>query len=532
MKKQQKTIKYLVAGLLCAGFASGLAIPVAKAAAADSLVSGEYRLADYRGEAAFAVYQGEDGYLYGAGANSQGQLGRGYLGAEKKLEPLEGKILNEKVVSFDTGKSGFVLAITESGKLYGWGNNTNGQLGKEIKTGDGVEETANYYATPSEIALPTQAAAVMVDAGAKHSLALTDDGAVYAWGQSYYGQLGLSLETEKNKLNVTEPTRIPQEKFSGEKVVQIATTDATSYALTESGKVYAWGDSDYGQIGDGNADPSDKDLPDLVNAPVATLLSGVAKISAEGTTALALTEDGKAFVWGNMQSGQGGVAQSAKWSSVPVQIKKTYDGVGVETAAEIVDILCGGSTNFLLSEAGDVYAFGAGGSGELGFNVADAEKAGNPYVQMPKMTVPTKVTFYEALSIEEIMENNDETYVGKTPVDMTKAKAVRITKLLSSGGGRTFVVDTDGNVWSWGNQTDGLACSGNIAAADVPVLSTLFRDQDYDVTIKEKNYMLEPIIGLSVIYGFAVICLVYTEIKRAKQLRLATQKQETTQSAK
>lgn len=528
MKGWKSRKKGFIVGILCAAVAFGLALPVLPAvnvSALEPTVSEAYQIGGYCGEAGFAVYQDKDGYLYAAGANSQGQLGRGYLGKETKTEPLEGKILNEKVTAFDTGKSGFVLAITESGKLYAWGNNANGQLAKEIKTGEN-SDTANCYPTPSEIALPNGSKAVAVDAGAKHSLLLTADGSVYAWGQSYYGQLGLSLQTEKKSLNVTTPTLIPQEKFENEKIVQIATADDTSYALTASGSVYAWGESDKGMLCDGKTSPQDSALPDLMPTPAKTLLTNAKKISAEGSTAMALTQDGKVYVWGNLQSGQGGSPEMAKWSSAPVEIVKTYDVAGAETQSVITDILCGGSTNFLLSADGGVYAFGAGGSGELGFNVSDAEKAGNPYVQMPKMIVPTKIVFYEPLSIEKITAQNNEVYVGKTPVDLTKPKAVKITKLLNSGGGRTFVADEAGNVWSWGNQTVGLACSGNLAAADVPVLSTLFRDQDYDVTIKEKNYLVEPLVGLSVIYGFAAIFLIYTEVKRAKQQRLALQEQE------
>ena len=141
---------------------------------------------------------------------------------------------------------------------------------------------------------------------------------------------------------------------------------------------------------------------------------------------------------------------------------------------------------------------------------------------MPKLTVPTKVTFYKPLSIEQITKTEDEAYAGKTPVDITTVQTVKITKLLHSIGARTFVMDEAGNVWSWGDNADGLVGSGNVATTDVPVLATLFRDKDYDVTVKGKNYLLEPIIGLSVIYGAGIACLVATEIKRAKQRKLAT----------
>lgn len=524
MKEQKRKIKILATALLGVGILTlSMGFSAINIAVAQSLVSDSYALADYCGEVAFGLYKGKNGYLYGAGDNSNGQLGRGYLDLKTKIEPLKGKILEEKVVSFDTGKSGFALALTESGKLYGWGNNDKGQLAREIKTGE--DKTVNCYPTPVEISLPENCDGVAVDVGSRHSLLLTKDGGVYAWGENFYGQLGLSLKAGNKKVNVTEPTRIPQETFGNEKVVQIATSDYNGYALTESGKVYAWGESISGQIGDGALDPNDSELPDFVNAPVATLLTDVQKISAEGETAIALTKNGKVFMWGKM-SGLNVLPEGQTWSSVPLQIEKTYDVTGAETNATITDILCGGATNFLLSSDGKVYSFGAGGDGALGINVEEAEKAGNPYVQAVNISVPTQVLFYEPLSIEEITKNKDETYSGKTPVDMTKIKEVNVTALLNSGGGRTFVMDVEGKVWSWGNQANGLVGSGNVVSADVPVLSTLFRDQNYDATIKEKNYMIEPIVGLSLIYGAGSLFLLYTEIKRAKQQRLEMREQE------
>ena len=533
MDIKNKITKILAAGLLCGVCLTGTLYPVA--AAAESLVGEQYVITDYCGESDFSVFKDKDGYLYASGSNAVGQLGRGTASAEKKLEPYEGKILNEKVTAFDTGKSGFVLAITEGGKLYGWGDNSNGQLAKEI---DKETDENNYYGTPFCIDLPQDCKPISVNAGANHSLLLSEAGNVYAWGQNNRGQLGLSLEI-KRTVRVTTPTMIPQSCFGGEKIIQIATTEATSFAVTQSGKLYSWGDSDYGQMGDGIAHPIDNARPDLINAPVATLLTDVVKVSAQGKTAMALTKNGDVYVWGNNNFKQFGSPEweermsaqfaddkqnaelAIAWSSVPVQIENVYDINGQKVQAEFQDILCGGTTNFILSKDGDVYSFGTGGSGELGFSVVEAEKT-SPYATAPKMAVPTKVTFYQPLSIESITENEDEALMGKTPADMTSVQEVNVTKLINSIGVRTFVMDDAGNVWSWGDNADGLVSSGNVASTDIPVLSTLFRDKDYDVTIQEKNYLLEPSIGLAVIYGTGIVLLIVTEIKNAKQKKLAT----------
>ena len=55
----------------------------------------------------------------------------------------------------------------------------------------------NYYGTPFVINLDADCKPLAVDAGATHSLLLSEDGNVYAWGQNNRGQLGLSLQIKR-----------------------------------------------------------------------------------------------------------------------------------------------------------------------------------------------------------------------------------------------------------------------------------------------------------------------------------------------
>ncbi|XP_063173848.1 RCC1 and BTB domain-containing protein 1 isoform X2 [Candoia aspera] len=71
--------------------------------------------------------------------------------------------------------------------------------------------------------------------GYAHTLALTDEGSLYAWGANTYGQLGTG-----NKSNHLSPVQIMMEK---ERVIEIAACHSThtSAAKTQSGLVYMWG---------------------------------------------------------------------------------------------------------------------------------------------------------------------------------------------------------------------------------------------------------------------------------------------------
>jgi Alpha-tubulin suppressor and related RCC1 domain-containing proteins len=76
---------------------------------------------------------------------------------------------------------------------------------------------------------------VSISAGFNHVLALTDDYKVYAWGYNLFGQAALSNATETN-------IPIEIEALRGKKVISLAGGFAHSLALTSDGKVYAWGD--------------------------------------------------------------------------------------------------------------------------------------------------------------------------------------------------------------------------------------------------------------------------------------------------
>lgn len=128
--------------------------------------------------------------------------------------------------------------------LTAYGKNTLGQLGNHNAAG--TEGTAY---------LPTQP--VALSAGFDHTLALLNDGTVMAWGDNRFGQLGLS--SSKSSINAPKPiTSLPE-------VAAIATGFRHSLALSADGEVYAWGSNIAGQLGDGTTTSST--TPQLVPLP-------------------------------------------------------------------------------------------------------------------------------------------------------------------------------------------------------------------------------------------------------------------------
>jgi alpha-tubulin suppressor-like RCC1 family protein len=75
-----------------------------------------------------------------------------------------------------------------------------------------------------------------------HSLAIKEDGTLWAWGYNEHGQVG-----NGNKTNVYAPVQIMSE------VKMVAAGDFHSLSITGDGTLWAWGNNKYGQLGDGTA---------------------------------------------------------------------------------------------------------------------------------------------------------------------------------------------------------------------------------------------------------------------------------------
>ena len=490
---RKKRIAICMLTLLCA-----LTVSVRSLHAyADEIVPDKYEVAYYAGESDFSVYLDNEGGLYTSGSNGNGQLGRGSASTDARIVPM--KVL-DNIAQAATGKTGFAVALGKNGTVYTWGNNKYGQLG----TGTGFSDDDVYSAVPTPVSV--QGKVIAVAAGARSAYALTDDGTVYVWGGNNMGQLGLGTETGR-KAVVGTPTPIPQEKFGGSKVKQIVCTELSAYALTEGGEVYAWGDNDYGQLGTGNDDTGY-----FTAVPEKLALTGMEKLSARSTNVMALS-NGKAYVWGQnnfYQLGLGGDGER-KFSSVPTVIELYYSLTGEEESVTAKDILCGGITNFVISEEGNVYSFGSAGDGQAGFPL-DAASA-NANLNLNNMTRPAKITFYQPRSIYDITVNNIEEFMSSSPVDTSSPISLRVTRGVGSSGNRTFVADENGKVWSWGNNTNGLTASGDVTNCTAPVRATLYRNADYDKTVKTKNYMVKPAVMLIIIFGLGAAGLIWLEIK-------------------
>eukprot|EP00884_Botryococcus_braunii_P004691 jgi/Botrbrau1/14222/Bobra.0254s0011.1 len=129
------------------------------------------------------------------------------------------------------------LALTWEGEVLSWGINDYGQLG----TGSTVYETE-----PATVFGLENVRVADIAAGGWHSAALSANGEVYIWGRGEYGRLGLSDRSGSSKLRANKVKAL-----EGHSVVQISCGGTHTLALTQEGRIFAWGRGSFGRLGTG-----------------------------------------------------------------------------------------------------------------------------------------------------------------------------------------------------------------------------------------------------------------------------------------
>jgi len=264
------------------------------------------------------------------GFGTSGQLGDGTAISKSSPVTVVGGITNWSAIS---ARGAHSLGLTDTGVLYAWGFGGYGRLG------DG---TAISKSSPvTVVGSITNWSAIA--AGGFHNLGLTDAGVIYAWGTGGNGQLGDGTTIDKSS-PVTVVGGITNWS-------QISAGSTHSLGLTDAGVLYAWGAGSDGRLGDGT----------IINrsSPV-TIIGGITNwsaVSAGQYHSLGLTNTGILYAWGLGTSGRLGDGTAISKSS-PVTV------VGGITNWSAVN--AGNIHSLGLTDAGVLYAWGAGGVGRLG----------------------------------------------------------------------------------------------------------------------------------------------------------------------
>ncbi len=337
-----------------------------------------------------------DGSMWAWGDNTYGQLGTGNNVASlspvaslacSAIPPAPGRSYSSNRLR---ASEKFSMAVRNDGTVWAWGQNTNGQLGNGNTTNQ---------SSPVQAASLTNVTGIAT--GWYHSLAVKNDGTVWAWGYNGYGELG-SGNTN------SQPTPNPVPGLTG--MVAVAAGAYHSVALKSDGSVWGWGYNGDGELGDGTTNER--------FSPVLTIgISGVIAIAAGDHHTLALKSDGTVWTWGWNGYGQQGDGTLTSDTS-PVQ---------VANLSGVIAISGGNGYSLALKSDGTVWGWGAGGAGQLGDGA-----------------------------------NQNRTEVVRTS-GLTDIVGI------AAGDGHSMAVRSDGTVWTWGLNTYGQLGNGTTTNSNIPV---------------------------------------------------------------
>jgi alpha-tubulin suppressor-like RCC1 family protein len=263
------------------------------------------------------------------------------------------------------------LAITFDGTLWAWGDNRFGQLG------DGTRARRT-----SPVQVLTGVAAVAT--GTQHSLALKADGTAWAWGFSSYGQVG-----DGTTVDHPTPVQIMSE------VMAIAGGGNQSFAVKQDNSLWAWGWNYSGQLGDGTRTSR--------LTPV-EIMTEVKEVAASDSHTVALKTDGSLWEWGG----------GWRFQLIPVQV-----------LTDVAAVAAGYASTFALRTDGSLWAWGTNESGQLG---------------------------------------DGTTTPRESPVQVMSEVAA-----VAAGFSSTFALKTDGSLWAWGANTFGQIGDGTNTNRSTPV---------------------------------------------------------------
>ncbi|XP_013410879.1 regulator of chromosome condensation [Lingula anatina] len=172
---------------------------------------------------------------------------------------------------------------TEKGLVLTLGEGDVGQLG----LGEDVFERKR----PGKIDLPPNV--IQIVAGGMHTVCLTEEGEVYTFGCNDDGSLGRDTSEEGSEASPAKVTDLPY------KIVQVSAGDSHTAALTEDGKVYAWGNfrDASGSIGLTVEGPQQRPIEINLDSAVVKIVSGSDHL-------VCLGEDGIIYTLGNAEQGQ------------------------------------------------------------------------------------------------------------------------------------------------------------------------------------------------------------------------------------
>lgn len=317
-----------------------------------SLVAFDEKIVDVCAGGMHTVCLTSDGEMYTFGCNDEGALGRDT--SEEGSEFVPAKVeLAGKVVQVSAGDS-HTAALTEDGRAFAWGNfrDSKGQMGLTVQ---GQQRPTPLHILPS-------VRVSRIASGSDHLALLSHEGHLYTCGCGEQGQLGRIAEcfTERGGRKGLEllltPARVQMARNKKGNVIfnDVWAGLHATFARSTTGDIYACGLNNYNQLG--FEDPKTHFNLQIVRSFFGREWS---KISCGLHHTLSLDNQGRVYALGRKDYGRLGLGRAAEDVDFPTAIAALED-------YKCVDVACGTTVSYAISENGLSYAWGMGSEKQLG----------------------------------------------------------------------------------------------------------------------------------------------------------------------
>ena len=399
---------------------------------------------------------------------------------------------SNEVIAVAGGESHSV-ALKEDGTVWAWGANGSGQVGNG-DVGDNVLNPVQVIELTgylTDVTAITAGTSYWLNQGG-HSLALKSEGTVWAWGCGLEGQLGDGAGISRS-IPVQVVDELDQTGFlTG--ASGISAGNYHSMAFKADGTVWAWGTNADGQLGDGTKE-------DKFTAVQVSGLTNVIAVAAAKYHSLALKGDETVWSWGDNANGQLGDGSNIE-RLTPVQV---VDITGV------IAIAAGDYHSLALKNDGTVWAWGANSDGQLGDGTVGWYESKNTPIQVIDPTDSTGYLteviaiaagdFYSiALKSDGTIWTCGQNWHGQLGDGTTEGKStpVQVSGLtnvifIDGGNAHSLAIKSDGTVWAWGGNWSGQLGDGTIEQRTTPV-QTIFLEQEEEASLLEMRgpYFVTP----------------------------------------
>ena len=283
---------------------------------------------------------GDPSRLFSLGNDENGLLGRGI--GQNLSSPVQIQGVWTTIFTNGAQARNWGFAAKESGTLYAWGQNYQGQLGLNSRTA---------YTTPVQVGSDTTWS--KVETSNAHVMGIKTDGTLWGWGRNDWGQLG-----KNNRTDVSSPVQIPGTNWSD----VVAASDDYTLATKTNGELWAWGKNDMGQLGTSDSPTESRSSPCQVPGTTWSTINSGDRLSC------GIKTNGTLWTWGDNEKGglgQNNSYANANYRNSPKQVPGT-----TWTSAH-----AGSGAMIATRTDGTLWMWGMNDQGHLGLNDTNARSS-------------------------------------------------------------------------------------------------------------------------------------------------------------